>query len=281
MLNMLLGAHVSIAGGIHKSPKRAKDFSCNTFQIFTKNQRQWNVPDLSFQEITLFKKEAKEHGFNVIFSHATYLINIASPNKKQWKKSVNHMIIELHRSYQLGLKYYIIHPGFYCQANLKEGMKNITNAISLALKNSSKVMILLETTAGQGSSIGYKFWQIANLILQSAFPERIGVCVDTCHIFAAGYDIRTKQGYDETMYEFDRLIGINKLKVLHFNDSIGKLGSRVDRHQHIGRGEIGLNAFSFFINDKNFTDIPMIIETPKEEGMDFRNLDVLRSLKKT
>jgi deoxyribonuclease-4 len=278
---MPLGAHVSIAGGIYKSPKRAKDFTCETFQIFTKNQRQWDVPELSQQEVVLFKKGVKEYGFDTVFSHATYLINIASPDKKQWKRSLKHMVIELHRSYLLGLKYYIIHPGFYCQANLKEGMRNIINAINMALKDSSKVMILLETTAGQGSSIGYKFWQIANLILQSVFPERVGICVDTCHIFAAGYDIRTKQGYDETMYEIDRLIGISKLKVIHFNDSIGKLGSRVDRHQHIGRGEIGLHAFSFFINDKNFARVPMIIETPKEEGMDFKNLDVLRSLKKT
>jgi deoxyribonuclease-4 len=278
---MPLGAHVSIAGGIHKSPKRAKDFSCETFQIFTKNQRQWDVPELSQQEIVLFRKGVKEYGFDTVFSHATYLINIASPDKKQWKRSLKHMVIELYRSYLLGLKYYIIHPGFYCQANLKEGMRNIINAINMALKDSSKVMILLETTAGQGSSIGYKFWQIANLILQSICPEMVGICVDTCHIFAAGYDIRTKQGYDETMYEIDRLIGIRKLKVIHFNDSIGKLGSRVDRHQHIGRGEIGLQAFSFFINDKNFARVPMIIETPKEEGMDFKNLDVLRSLKKT
>ena len=275
---------MSIAGGAFNALVAGKEVGCATIQIFTKNNNQWNAKPLTDEEIAEFKKKQKETGIRPVVAHNSYLINVASPDKALAKKSMEAMLIELQRCEQLGVPILVMHPGSHVGTGEKEGIKRIAEAIDWLQEKTErfKVRIALETTAGQGSNLGHRFEQIAEIIDLAKDKTRVAVCLDTCHIFAAGYDFRTESGYKKTMNEFDKTIGLKRLKAIHFNDSVKDLGSRVDRHAHIGQGKIGKTGFGFFMNDKRLEDIPKLLETPKDkEGkFDRMNLATLRKLVK-
>lgn len=280
----LIGAHMSIAGGAYNALLSGKKVGCRTIQIFTKNNNQWNAKPLTQQEIEAFKKTREETGIGPIVAHNSYLINVASPDKALAKKSTEAMLIELERAEALGVSALVMHPGSHIGTGEKEGIKRIAQAIDYLHQKTPKfkVKIALETTAGQGSHLGYRFEQLAEIIDLTKDKKRLSVCLDTCHIFAAGYEIRTEAGYKKTIAEFDKLIGLDKLSAMHFNDSLKDFGSRVDRHEHIGKGKIGKAAFGFFMNDVRLENVPKLLEIPKdEEGkFDRMNLAVLRKLVK-
>ena len=276
----LLGAHVSISGGIYKAPQRGKDIGCDAIQIFSKNQMQWTAKPLTIQEAEKFKKELVVNDIKDTVIHTSYLINIGSPDKEKLEKSRNALIDEFERAMLLGIPYIVLHPGSHMGKGEELGLDIVAESINYIfdITKGNNTMLLLETTAGQGSNLGYKFEQIAYLIEKTKDKDRIGVCFDTCHIFAAGYDIRTKEAYEKTIREFDKIIGIPNLKAIHLNDSKNDIGTRKDRHEHIGKGYIGLSAFEFIVNDERFANIPMILETPGGEKYYRENLEILRSL---
>lgn len=280
---MLLGAHISIEGGVENAPLRGKKAGCQVIQIFTKNNNRWKSRQLTDKDIENFKKNAADTGVIPSASHTAYLINLASPAPITYKKSLEAFYDEMARADKLGLPYLIFHPGAHLGSGEEKGLERIANSINTLLNRADnfKPMLLLETTAGQGTHLGYKFEHLSKIIEMTDKKKRLGVCVDTCHIFAAGYDISNKSGYKKTFEDFDRIIGIGRLKVFHINDSRKGLGSRVDRHEHIGKGKIGLAAFGLLLSDSRFENIPMILETPKGKTMreDKRNLSVLRGLK--
>lgn len=279
---MPLGAHMSIAGGVDKAILRGKSIGCETIQIFTKSSNQWRAKPLTPEEIHRFQEAREESEIQPVFGHTSYLINLGSPNEELWRKSVESFLVEMERCAVLQLPYLVTHPGTHMGAGEETGLRRVGQALDeiLARTHGSGVMILLETTAGQGSNLGYRFEHFARLIEESAYPDRLGVCLDTCHVFAAGYDLRTPDAYHRTFEEFHALIGLGRLKVIHLNDSRGELGSRVDRHEHIGLGRLGLEAFRLLLNDPRFRDLPMVLETPKGPDMkeDIQNLATLRSL---
>ncbi|MDQ3191094.1 MAG: deoxyribonuclease IV [Bacteroidota bacterium] len=274
---MLLGVHCSISGGYDNAFIEAQRLGINTFQIFTKNQRQWKEKEISEIEGKAFRKNLIKYGIKTAFSHTTYLINVASVNEVIRERSIFALASEVKRCQSLGLSYTVLHPGSFKGSTLSAGIENIADALYAVLENTkdSDVKILLENTAGQGSSIGGKFEHLSQIINQVNSP-RIGVCFDTCHAFAAGYDIRTHKGFEITMNELDKEVGLNKLYVFHLNDSKGSLASHLDRHDHIGKGKLGIEPFRQIM--KRFPDIPKVLETPKENDMDKVNLDVLRAL---
>ncbi len=274
---MLLGVHCSISGGLHKAFNEANSLGIGTFQIFTKNQRQWKEKTLGEAEKAIFINSLKNSNIKTAFSHASYLINLAGNDDVLWERSIKALTSEVQRCNELGLKFTILHPGNTKSLSEHEGIKKTVKALKTvihATKN-SKVKILLENTAGQGSSIGYRFehlWQI----MDGVESVRIGICFDTCHAFAAGYDIRTKTGFETAMEELDNTIGLGNLHVFHLNDSKAGLGSNIDRHENIGKGKLGLAPFKQIM--KRFKHIPKVIETPKENNMDAINLGILRKL---
>lgn len=279
----LLGAHFSIAKGLHNALYEAKAFNCNTLQIFTKNANTWKERTLLQDEIDLFEQAKERTGIRIIASHTSYLINLAADEKRKYIMSCNALGQELARSSMLGIPYVVLHPGFHVGRGEKEGIRRIAEGLNeiFAKTPALRTRLLLETVAGQGTSVGYTFEQLASIIDRVEKKERVGVCLDTCHIFAAGYDIRTDSSYRRTVDEFDTIIGLKNLYLIHLNDSKKDLNTRVDRHEHIGEGFIGLKAFEYFMNDKRFFNIPKIIETPKEEngdGLDSMNLKRLRGL---
>ena len=275
---------MSIEGGVENAPLRGKKAGCQVIQIFTKNNNRWNSRQLTDKDIENFKKNSFDTGVIPSASHTAYLINLASPNTEIYKKSLDAFFDEMERAERLGLPYLIFHPGAHLGSGEDAGLKKIADSINVLLKKADgfKLMLLLETTAGQGSHLGYKFEHLSEIIETVDEKEKIGVCLDTCHIFAAGYDISNEYGYKKTFEDFNKIIGIDRLKAFHINDSKKGLGSRVDRHEHIGKGRIGLTAFRLLLNDRRFENIPMILETPKGKTMreDKRNLSVLRMLKK-
>lgn len=274
---MLLGVHCSIKGGLHNAFYEAESLGIDTFQVFTKNQRQWKEKIIDTEEQSPFLNTYKTSHIKMIFSHASYLINLASNNDTLWECSVRALIGEVQRCHNLGLELTILHPGSAKEIGEQKGIKKIIKALKTTLhatKNST-VKILLENTAGQGTSIGYRFEHLKQII-DGVNSSRIGVCFDTCHAFAAGYDIRTKCGFEETMEELDNIVGLKNLQVIHLNDSKGELGSNLDRHEHIGKGKLGLEPFRQIMN--RFTHIPKVIETPKRDTMDVVNLEILRGL---
>jgi deoxyribonuclease-4 len=281
---MGIGAHMSISGGLHKALLQGKQLACDTIQIFTKSNMQWKARDLTQNEINLFKETLDETGIGPVVGHDTYLINLASPDKETYKKSVDSFIVEMLRSEAVGLPYLVMHPGAHMDKGEEWGLKRIASSLNTVFKatKGTQVTVLLETTAGQGTNLGYAFEHLAQIMDMADAPERLAVCYDTCHTFAAGYDIRTKKAYNATLKEFDRIIGLDKLKVFHINDAKKELGSRVDRHEHIGKGLIGLDAFRFILTDPRFKDTPKILETPKGEAKghtwDEINLKTLRKL---
>ncbi len=275
---LLIGAHMSIAGGFFNSLHSGKELGCTTIQIFTKSANQWKAKELTPEDIEKFKQAQKETGITSVVGHDSYLINIASGDKELLQKSREALLLELTRSEKLGLPFLVMHPG--SNPDERKGIKRIAESLSWVHSKSKnfKTQICLETTAGQGSTLGHKFEQLAEIIESTEGNKRLGVCYDTAHTFAAGYDIRDKKTYDETFKQFDRIIGLNRLKAIHLNDSKKDLGTRVDRHEHIGKGFIGLDAFGLILNDKRFENIPKILETPKEEEWDKKNLNTLKKL---
>lgn len=281
---MPFGAHMSISGGVSKAFARGQQVNCEAMQIFCKNERQWQGKPLLPDEVAKFKAEQVRTGIGPVVVHDSYLINLAAPADELWEKSIAAFCDELERCALLDVPYLVTHPGAHTGSGEEAGLEREAVALRRIFEAGvgAPVMVLLETTAGQGSSLGHRFEQIARLFELVPQHERMGVCVDTCHIFAAGYDLRTAETYAATFEAFDRTVGLERIKCFHLNDSQKALGSRVDRHAHIGQGEIGLEAFALLVNDPRFKHVPMIIETPKEKEMleDIENLSLLRSLVK-
>ncbi|MBC7187311.1 MAG: deoxyribonuclease IV [Calditrichaeota bacterium] len=276
----MLGAHVSIAGGLHKAPARGVAIGCDAIQIFTKNQVQWKAPPLSEEEIAAFRTEFQHSGLACVVTHDSYLINLASPDQTVRARSLESLVGELLRAEQIGAPYLVMHPGAHMGDGEEKGLRLIAEGVSTALERSGtqQVMVLYETTAGQGSVLGYNFEQLAALLDMTMPRSRVGVCLDTCHVFAAGYELRSPDGLAETLAAFDRLIGLAHLRVIHLNDSKRELGSRIDRHEHIGKGEIGLEGFRLLLTEERLQHIPMLLETPGEEKDFAANLRTLRDL---
>lgn len=274
---MLLGAHVSIAGGYENALIEAQRLGMDAIQIFTKNQRTWQEKLLSDEQGKLFRQAMKKHGVKQAFSHAIYLISLGSANEEIVEKSVLSLAAELERCRVLGLTHTVLHPGHTGGTSIDEAIIRIGDHIKrvLAATKKSSVKILLENTAGSGSSVGGRLEYIADMVDHLNSP-RIGICIDSCHAFASGYDIRTSAGCEKFFNELDKRIGLSKLLCFHLNDSKGALASRLDRHANIGEGLLGLDAFRYII--KNFPHVPKVIETPKENEADKRNLDLLRKL---
>jgi deoxyribonuclease IV len=281
MSELLAGAHMSIAGGVYRAFERGRAAGCRTIQIFLKNSNQWKAKILTDLDSTLFKDAQSKSGIKPVVAHDSYLINLASPDRPLRKKSIHAFIEEMNRANNLGIPYLVLHPGSHVGGGIEAGIERISEALKFALETvEPPVSVVLENTAGQGSSLGYCFEHLAAIMERVPYPDRIGVCLDTCHLYAAGYDIRTEEGYKTTIRNFDRLIGVKKIRVFHVNDSKKELGSRVDRHAHIGRGCIGTEAFRCLVNDRRFAQVPKILETPKGPGFeeDIMNLATLRSL---
>ena len=276
---MLLGIHCSVGGGLENAFEEAKIHGVNTMQIFTRNQRQWNSKPISEEEQIKFKNAFKSSNVKVVFSHSSYLINLGSPTEDLWSKSVSAIADEVQRCHDLGLAFTVLHPGASKDTDEPTAIKSVATALKEALfrTKGSQVKILLENTAGQGTALGYKFEHLKEMI-ELTSSDRIGVCFDTCHAFAAGYDIRTNSGFEKTIKEFDNIIGIDLLCAIHLNDSKNDIATRKDRHEHIGKGFIGVTAFEAIM--KSFPQVPKVIETPKEDNMDEVNLKVLRTFVK-
>ncbi|MGB9737234.1 MAG: deoxyribonuclease IV [Chloroflexus aggregans] len=276
------GAHMSISGGVSKSFARGESVGLDAMQIFAKNERQWVAKPISAEEVAAFQAEQQRTGIHPVIVHDSYLINLAAPADDLREKSIAAFADELERCAQLKIPYLVTHPGAHTGIGEEAGLVRVADAISRLLVEGvgGPTMILLETTAGQGTALGYRFEHLARLFELIPYHDRLGVCVDTCHIFAAGYDIRDPDTYAATFAELDRLVGLERVKCFHLNDSQKDLGSRVDRHAHIGQGCIGTEAFRLLVNDPRFAHLPMIIETPKGEDMaeDRMNLALLRSL---
>ncbi|WP_437203947.1 deoxyribonuclease IV [Planctomicrobium sp. SH664] len=280
----LFGSHLSIAGGYHKAVEAAAALGMDTVQIFTKNNNQWKGKPLSDSDIRLFKSALAEHKLQIPCAHDSYLINLGSPEPELWEKSVDAFTIELERAEALGLAGVVMHPGSYVTSSEEEGLLQIAKGLNEVHRRTSGVQVetWVEVTAGQGTNLGWRFEHLRSILQQMKEPERVGICVDTCHLFAAGYPLKTEAEYTATMQQLDDVIGIDRVRAFHLNDSKKELGSRVDRHEHIGEGCLGLEPFRFVLNDPRFAKLPMYLETKKEkrdgEEMDAVNLRVLRSL---
>ncbi len=281
-MKQLLGAHTSIAGGVSTSVDRAVKLGFTAMQIFTKNNNRWFAKPLEENEIILFKEKLAKSGIKFVVAHDSYLINLCAVNKDILDKSRKAFVDELERCELLGIPYLNFHPGSHGGQGEKDGLKIIAESINIAHDQTKgfEVSSMLELTAGQGTALGYKFEHIAEIIEMVEDKNRMSVCIDTAHIFAAGYDIRSPKAYKKTMKEFNDIIGLNRLHCLHMNDSKKELGSKVDRHEHIGKGFIGLGGFTNIMNDKKIEKIPKILETPKgkEQLEDLENLKTLKGL---
>ena len=259
-----VGAHVSSSGGVFNAILNAKDIGADGFALFTKNQKRWVAKPFDEKTINKFKHLMNEYGYtaDMVLPHDSYLINLGHPEEEKELKSLNAFIDELQRVEVLGLKYLNFHPGSHLKKiSEEECLDKIAKNINIALNQTETAIAVIETTAGQGSNLGYKFEHLRYIIDKVDNKERIGVCIDTAHIFAAGYDIRTKEAYEKTMQEFDNVVGFDYLKGMHINDSKAAFNSRVDRHHSLGKGEIGLDAFKFIMQDKRIDNIPLILET--------------------
>jgi deoxyribonuclease-4 len=277
----LLGAHESVAGGLHLAFERIAKVGGEALQIFTRNQRQWRPAELEANEIDLFTAAHRQSGGMPVASHASYLVNLATGKEELLEKSVHNLALELKRSTQLGVPYVVLHPGSHGGDGIEVGLERFTRGLDRAIERSDvDVRVLVETTAGQGTGLGNTFEELAYILGHSRFPDLLGVCVDTCHIFAAGYELRTPEGYQATIDALAGTVGLDKIHFFHLNDSKKGLGSRVDRHEHIGQGTIGLDGFKNLLNDERFAGLPMTLETPKSDSLDEdrHNLRLLRSL---
>jgi len=283
-MNDYLGAHMSISGGLHLAIDRAVAAGCGVVQIFTRNTNQWKGKAISEADAALFRNKFSASGLHEVVSHDIYLINLAAPPGEGRDKSLAAFRDELETCARLGIAKVVMHPGSHLADTPETGIGRVIEAFDQLFGEVPQFegKVLLETTAGQGTNLGRTFGELQAIIEGAKFPEKFGVCLDTCHIFAAGYNAATEAGYADTMEQFDRIIGLERLQCFHFNDSKKGLGSRVDRHDHIGKGALGLDLFRFILNDPRFTSIPKILETPKGDGneMDAVNLGILRGLVK-
>jgi deoxyribonuclease-4 len=281
---------MSVAGGLPRAVERGVVHGCEAMQIFAKNANQWRGRHLPPDEIRAFRRLVKQSGITPVVSHASYLINLATANRGLRAQSIAAMGDELDRAESLGLLGVVLHPGCYTDGSEAHGLALIAEALDALLhdRRRGRTMVILEHTAGQGTALGATFEQLATIIGLMKMERRVGVCLDTCHLLASGYDISSADGYARTFTEFERRVGFDRLKVFHMNDSKRPLGSRVDRHAHIGQGCVGLDAFGRIVNDRRFAGLPMLLETPKSEGratgpiaadpLDVRNLNALRGL---
>lgn len=278
----VFGAHLSVAGGLHNAVAEAVELGCGTVQIFSKNSNQWAAKPLVEEDVKRFRSAVRDARLQFPTAHDSYLINLAAPNDELYRKSIAAFTVELERAEELELTYLVTHPGAHTGSGEGAGLARVVAALDEAHSRCAgfRVKVLLETTAGQGTTLGHRFEHLAALLNGVNAPERLGICLDTCHVFAAGYPIHTEVGYAETFQQFDELIGLSKLELFHINDSVKGLGCRVDRHAGLGLGQIGLEAFKHLTTDPRFQKRPMILETPKEgdEGrqMDPVNLGILR-----
>ena len=283
----LLGAHMSIAGGYYRAIERAKQAGCDCVQLFTKNNNQWRAKPIEAADCEAFQEQLEKTGITYPLSHSSYLLNLASPQDELRRRSIDGLVTELQRAGQLGIFAVVLHPGAAMGSTEAVAIRRIAQGVNEAIRRTrdSHTICLLETTAGQGTCIGSRFDHLARILDRVRDTERVGVCLDTCHIFAAGYDLRTPEAYERTMAEFDRLIGIRRIRALHLNDSKRELGSQVDRHAHIGEGQLGREAFRCVLRDRRWRGIPMYLETPKGEirgrDLDRINLQRLRRLSRT
>ena len=272
-----LGAHISIAGGLDRALERGTSIGCEAIQVFLKNNMQWTGKPLTAGEVARFKARTLP-----VFAHSCYLINLATPHRHVRTKSVAALVEEIERATVLDVPFIVMHPGAHLGSGEAAGLRAVAGSLDEVFRATrrSAVKIALETTAGQGTNLGYRFEHLAEILQRSHFPERLAVCVDTCHLLAAGYDIRTPKGYAATMSQLDATIGRRCVVAFHLNDSKKPLGSRVDRHEHIGQGQIGLTGFRHVLRDPRWRNLPMVLETPKSEDMheDVENLRVLRNL---
>ena len=280
----ILGAHQSIAGGYYKAVEIAHRTGCDCVQLFTKNNNQWRAKPITDEEAQRFRSTLKDLGIKHPISHDSYLINLASPEDELWKKSIDAMVVEVQRAELLGIPYVVAHPGAFTTSSEAKGLKRIARGLNEVHKQTKGVtaQILLETTAGQGSNLGWRFEHLAAIIDATRDPDRLGVCFDTCHVHAAGYPMGTEKDYKATMRELNQTVGTKQVKAFHLNDSKTPFASRKDRHEHIGRGSLGLEPFRFLLNDRRFAKRPMYLETPKGEengvNLDEVNLKTLRGL---
>ena len=276
---------MSIAGGFEKSVERGLRVGCDTMQIFSKSNNQWEAAPITEEQAARFRQAVKASGIGPVFSHTAYLINVGSPDSQTQQKSVKALQVEVERATALGLSFVVLHPGSHKETGEEACLKKIAGSVAEVVKATagSPVKVLYEIAAGQGSCVGHRFEHLATLLKLTGHPDRVGICLDTCHLFAAGYDIRTPAAYKKTFEEFDRIVGIQRVEAIHLNDSKKELGSRVDRHEQIGQGQIGLEAFRCLMNDKRFSHLPMVLETPKDDetmAEDVINLKILRGLVK-
>ncbi len=280
----ILGAHMSIAGGYYKAVEAAERCQCDCVQLFTKNNNQWRAKTITAEDVQQFQTALCDLGIGHPLSHSAYLINLASPERALWKKSVNGFVVELDRAGRLGIPYVVLHPGSFTTSSESAGLKRVIKALDEVHQqlDGSGANCLLETTAGQGSNLGWRFEHLATILDGVKNPERLGVCFDTCHVFAAGYPLGTRYAYRKTMKELDDTVGLDRIKAFHLNDSKSEPGSRVDRHEQIGQGKMGIEPFRFLLNDRRFRRVPMYLETPKgkQKGveLDVVNLRTLRGL---
>lgn len=280
----ILGAHMSIAGGYFRAVEIAHRCGCDCVQLFTKNNNQWRAKPITADEAKQFQAALADLKISHPLSHDSYLINLAAPDDELWNKSIAAMVVELRRAEQLGIPYVVAHPGSYTTSCEETGLARIVAALDDVHKQTRgiRAQCLLENTAGQGTNLGWRFEHLATILEGVRHGDRLNICLDTCHLFAAGYALETPKQYRETMSQFDRLVGLDRVKAFHLNDSVKGLGSRVDRHAAIGRGQLGLEPFRHLLRDRRFRSVPMYLETPKgtEDGveLDVMNLRTLRSL---
>ncbi len=274
------GAHVSTAGGIYTAPVRGEKLQCDAIQVFTKNQMRWKAKPISDEDAALFKKAFAESRANHVMTHDSYLINLGSKEDDKLEKSREAFLDEIQRCHQLDIPYLIFHPGSHTGAGERFALDRIAQSVNWAHESSKQtdVITLLEIAAGQGTNVGYTFEHLMDMIENITDKDRVGICLDIAHMFAAGYDMRTKSTYEATWKEFEQTIGLQWLKTFHINDSKKELGSKVDRHDNLGQGLIGLDAFRMLFNDERFSGIPMVLETPGGEKWYKKNLQLMRKL---
>ncbi len=273
---------MSIGGGVDTAFDRGEQVGCDAMQIFTKNSNQWVAAPLAEKTIARYHQRQTETGITPVVAHSSYLLNLGTPDDALWHKSIDALVVELERCDQLAIGHLVIHPGSHMESGEEAGIARIVAALDIVHDRlpDARVKITLETTAGQGTNLGYRFEHLAAMIAGVKAGDRLAVCFDTCHVLAAGYDFRTPTGYTEVFRQFDNVIGLDRLAVFHFNDSQKDAGSRRDRHEAIGDGFVGLEGFRLILNDPRFAEIPMLLETPKSEDMheDKENLARLRAL---
>jgi len=276
--DMRLGAHVSVAGGLAKAPARGRSIGADVIQIFTRNQVQWRARGVGRAEAQEFRAAMAGSGLTLAVSHGSYLVNLASPERETLQRSRRAFVGELRRCAALGIPYLVFHPGAHMGAGTEAGIRRIATSLDQALERTRDVMPLLEITAGQGSSIGHRFEEIAEIFSRVRRPESLGVCLDTCHLLAAGYDLASPRGYERTLEELARRIGLRRVLFIHLNDARAGLGSRLDRHAAIGQGHLGRQAFRRLLRDPRLREVPMVLETPGPEAVWREEIALLRRL---